>query len=484
MLFNSLHFAIFFPVVAAAYFALPYRVRWAFLLAASYYFYMAWEPGYVLLIWISTLVDYIVALRIGCTPDIRRRRGWLYFSLAVNIGLLFFFKYYNFFADTLQFATASLGFPGGLPHSPFLLPVGISFYTFQKLSYTLEVYWGRQIPERHLGRFALYVAFFPQLVAGPIERPGNLLPQFLEKHDFDYERVTGGLKLMVWGLFQKAVIADRLAQVVDYVYADPSRHGGPALAVATVFFAFQILCDFSGYTDIAIGAAQVLGFRLMANFRRPYFASSTADFWRRWHISLSSWFRDYLYIPLGGNRVTLPRWIINIVLVFLLCGFWHGARWTFVGWGLLHASYLVLGRVLKPLRARLAAVTGLEKTPRLLRSIRLVPTFLLVCFAWILFRAETFGQARVVISNLALGWRQTLDPAFYGGLGVLPRELGLCAALIGLLLGIHALQSRGGLREGLARRPFWFRWVVYSAALWGIFLFGVLRQKEFIYFVF
>jgi len=488
MLFNSLQFLVFFPTVVGLHFALPHRFRWALLLVASYVFYMAWEPGYAVLIATSTLVDYIAGIRMGRTPALQRRRGYLLFSLCTNLGLLFFFKYYNFFGDTLRPLLALAGWEVYLPHSRFLLPVGISFYTFQTLSYTIEVYRGNQAPERHLGRFALYVAFFPQLVAGPIERAQNLLPQLRTGHDFDYARVTDGLKLMLWGLFKKVVVADRLAFAIEHVYGAPEGQPGPVLCLATLFFAFQIYCDFSGYTDIAIGAAQVLGVRLMENFRQPYFAVSIADFWRRWHISLSSWFRDYLYIALGGNRVTVPRWCWNIAVVFLLSGLWHGANWTFVIWGLLHGSFLIVGRFTGGLRGRVAAACGLEKTPRLTQGLQVLMTFGLVCFAWIFFRADSLRDALYVAGHLPTGWGVLFDgasfPSSEGALGMLPRELLLSLLLIAWVIGVDAMQARGPLRPYLARQPLWLRWGVYAAGLWGIFLFGVLRQTEFYYFVF
>ena len=307
MLFNSLQFLAFFPVVVAVYFAMPKRLRWAFLLAASYYFYMCWKPEYVLLIWASTAVDYIAGLQMSKAINKSSRRAWLALSLSTNLGILFSFKYWNFFSENVRDLLGRMDVTAGIPEFDLLLPVGISFYTFQTLSYSVDVYRGRLEPERHLGRFALYVAFFPQLVAGPIERASRLLPQFWQDIDFDYDRMGSGLRQMTWGMFKKVVVADRLAIYVDSVYSDPSAHQGLPVVAATYFFAFQIYCDFSGYSDIAIGAARVLGFDLMENFKRPYFARSVSDFWRRWHISLSTWFRDYVYIPLGGSRTTPSR---------------------------------------------------------------------------------------------------------------------------------------------------------------------------------
>ena len=488
MLFNSIEFVVFFPCVAALYFTLPHRLHWPLLLVASYLFYMAWEPGYVVLLWVSTLLDYAVALALDADRSVRMRRALLAASITGNLGLLFFFKYYNFFADSIRPLLAGLGWDIQLPYANILLPVGISFYTFQTMSYVIDVYRRETKPERHLGRFALYVAFFPQLVAGPIERPNHLLPQFRECHAFDYDRVTSGLSLMLWGFIKKSVIADRLALAVEPVYANPEAHSGPVLALATLFFAYQIYCDFSGYTDIALGSAQVMGVRLMDNFQRPFAAISVAEFWRRWHISLSTWFRDYLYIPLGGNRVRAARWAVNILLVFLICGLWHGANWTFVVWGGLHGSYLVLGRLTTPWRRVLFAPIE-KRTPCLRHAMRVLTTFLLVTFAWIFFRADSLSDALAIVRSLPFGWEQLTK---IGATEVLSRAMGMdvtglsmCAALIISLEAVQALQARlGSLRDLLAAQPVVIRWTAYSAGLWLVFLLGVLRQQEFIYFTF
>jgi D-alanyl-lipoteichoic acid acyltransferase DltB (MBOAT superfamily) len=488
MLFNSTQFAIFFPIVAALYFATPQRFRWCLLLAAGYYFYACWKPGYTVLIIISTLVDYTAGLLMGAAASRARKRAWLVLSLCTNLGLLFFFKYFNFFNEALAGVLDLVGVQSPLPASRFLLPVGLSFYTFQSLTYTIGVYRGTVKPERHLGIFACYVCFFPQLVAGPIERAQNLLPQFFERHPFDYERVTHGLKLMAWGLFQKMVIADRLAVLVDQVYGDLPRYQGVGLAIATVLFAFQIYCDFSGYTDIAIGAAEVLGFRLMANFQRPYFASSIPEFWHRWHISLSTWFRDYVYIPLGGNRVGRLRWDFNIMVVFLLSGLWHGANWTFLIWGALHGLYMLCSRRLEPLRARLAAATRLDCAPRLRHALQVAFTFTLVCFAWIFFRARSLQEAVYVVRNLFQGWSILFDlPRLYDtvfSLGLSQTEFFFAVAMIGVMLAGHGIAAHGGVDAFLARKPIWVRWTLYSLLVWCIFLFGIYRHKEFIYFTF
>ncbi|HOD52534.1 MAG TPA: MBOAT family O-acyltransferase, partial [Candidatus Hydrogenedentes bacterium] len=346
MLFNSLQFVVFFPIVVMVYFALPFRFRWAFLLAASYYFYGCWRANYLVLLFASTILDYVAGLGIGSTNNPRVRTLFLLMSLIGNFGMLFTFKYFNFFTSNFEFLFDFYRIPK--PALQVLLPVGISFYTFQTLSYTIDVYRGEQKPERHFGYFALYVTFFPQLVAGPIERSTRLLPQFFVKHDFDYERLRSGLLIMMVGFFKKLVIADRLSIYVDEVYNNPGKYHGLPVIAATYFFAFQIFCDFAGYSDIAIGSARIMGFELMQNFRRPYFATSISDFWRRWHISLSTWMRDYLYVALGGNRVSKLKWYRNLILTFVLSGLWHGAAWTFVIWGFFHGACLVTSILTMP----------------------------------------------------------------------------------------------------------------------------------------
>ncbi len=342
MLFNSLQFLIFFPIVVSIFFLLPQKRRWILLLIASYYFYMCWKVEYIVLIIASTLIDYFVAKKMADLKEKVKRKKWLLISLLSNLGILFGFKYFNFVNANVQALFDNFNIFYGVPAFDVLLPVGISFYTFQTLSYTIDVYNGKTPVQNHLGIFAVYVSFFPQLVAGPIERSRHLLPQFYVEHKFSYDRIKYGLQQMLWGFFKKVVIADRLAIVVDGVYNNLDDYSGISLLIATIFFAFQIYCDFSGYSDIAIGSARVMGFELIDNFKRPYFSKSISEFWRRWHISLSTWFRDYLYIPLGGNRVVKWRWYYNLFITFLVSGFWHGANWTFLVWGGLHGAYLII----------------------------------------------------------------------------------------------------------------------------------------------
>ena len=333
MLFNSIHFIFFFPIVVICYFLINPKYRWSLLLAASYYFYMSWNIKYLILILTSTIITYFSGIFIANTEMPSKRKIILALSLISNLSILFFFKYFNFTIDSINGILNTFNSGIGLPNMKFLLPVGISFYTFQALSYSIDVYRDKIKPEKHFGIYALYVSFFPQLVAGPIERSGNLIPQLKKKHTFEYNRVTDGLKLMLWGYVKKVVVADRLAIVVNNVYNNVHSYEGASLVLATVFFGIQIYCDFSGYSDIAIGAAHTMGYDLTDNFKRPYYSKTISEFWRRWHISLSTWFKDYLYIPLGGSRVSILRYYFNIFITFLISGLWHGANWKFAIWG-------------------------------------------------------------------------------------------------------------------------------------------------------
>lgn len=392
MLFNSGHFLVFFPLVVVLYYLLSHRWRWLLLLVASYYFYMSWNPAYITLIVFSTVVDYWAGWQMGKAEKKKARKPWLWLSLASNLGLLGFFKYYNFFLENVNHVSGA-----DLQYVKFLLPVGISFYTFQTLSYSIDIYRGEIKPEKHFGRFALFVSFFPQLVAGPIERAKNLLPQIRRKVEFNVFNFTDGGKRIIWGLFKKVVIADNVAILVDHVYASPEAFGSTSLLIASYLFAFQIYCDFSGYSDIAIGAAKMMGFDLMENFRTPYFSRSIREFWSRWHISLSTWFRDYVYIPLGGSKIGRVRWQLNLFLVFAVSGLWHGAAWTFVAWGMLHGGYLMLENLFnrKPWFVAYMNSKGIAKW------VGIVFVFHLVVLGWIFFRAENMDDAWAVIHGIS-----------------------------------------------------------------------------------
>jgi alginate O-acetyltransferase complex protein AlgI len=392
MSLHSSNFLVFFFFVFLLYFYLSPRVRWLLLLFSSYVFYMfSGRPEFSILIFLLTALNFYLGISMGKCRVKAKRKTLLVLSIVITAGTLFVFKYISFFADSLRV----LKLP--LPHIKFILPLGLSFYTFKIMSYMIDVYRGQKPPETHWGYFALYVAFFPQLLAGPIDRATRLLPQFYDRVAFDAPRVINGLRLVLWGLFQKMVIADNLAALVNPVFDNPSAYDGAVHAIVTVFFAFQIYCNFSGYSDIAIGAALSLGFVSMQNFDRPYFAQSIPEFWRRWHISLSAWFRDYLYIPLGGNRTSPWRWHINLLIVFIVSGLWHGASWTFVIWGTLHGVYYILSIATEGLRNKFVHTIGLPKLPGIHKVIRTILTFLLVSFAWIFFRAETTGQAIYMI---------------------------------------------------------------------------------------
>lgn len=490
MLFNSFHFFLFFPFVTTLYYLLPHRYRWTMLLTASCYFYMTLIPAYIFILLVLILIDYQCGLWIENAPP-HRKKLYLVLSIASTCLALFIFKYFNFFNHMASHLSKMLHIPYAVPTLQLLLPLGLSFHTFQSLSYVIEVYRGHQKAERHLGIYSLYVMFYPQLVAGPIERPGNLLHQFRELHIFDSVQVTHGLQLMLWGLFKKVVVADRLAVIVDTIYNQPVHFSGPALTLATLFFAFQIYYDFSGYSDIALGAAQVMGFKLTKNFNRPYAAGSITDFWRRWHISLSTWFRDYLYIPLGGNRVGLPRWTANIFITFLISGLWHGANWTFAVWGALHGTYLIAERWLKSWRIFLSNMTRLNRLPRLQKSLSILATFLLTCFAWIFFRAASLHYALSIVRHLGANWGTLLSTegrtAFFETVQISPSYLFVLAGLILLVEFIQMKDASMDFRIRLTKIPVLLRWSLYYLAFFSILftmLSGVYGGHRFIYFQF
>ena len=494
MLFNSLQFLIFFPVVTGLYFLLPHKYRWAMLLAASCLFYMAFIPVYILILALTIIIDYIAAIYIERSVGKNRKR-LLVVSIISTCLVLFVFKYFNFFNNTFGWLTHLVGMEYPVQMVRIILPIGLSFHTFQSLAYVIEVYRGNQKPEKHFGVYALYVMFYPQLVAGPIERPQNLLHQFWEKHEFDYYRVVMGLQLMGWGFFKKVVIADRLAPMVGQVYNSPSDHNGIQALVATVFFAFQIYCDFSGYSDIAIGSAQVMGFKLMKNFNRPYYAKSIAEFWKRWHISLSTWFRDYLYISLGGNRVTIPRWYFNLFITFLISGLWHGANWTFVIWGALHGYYLVFSIITQSSRQKIKNALGISKVKWLEKIIQVFCVFILADFAWIFFRANTVGDAMVIIDRIGHdGWRfiQALLSGDMAYVTTIIKTLGFDKDEVMIVLGaiaameaVHLWQRPGSVREALYKKATWLRWSLYYAMVLAILFLGAYGSEvQFIYFQF
>ena len=510
MLFNSLQFLLFFIVVTLSYFGLKWKARWVLLLVASCYFYMVLKPEYIVILFGTIVIDYIAGIWIEKSSG-STRKWLLILSLISNLGILAFFKYLGFITENVAGLFDQIGMPDVAGHvfntgnklfikvlhlfgesgvSSFkdnksILPVGLSFHTFQAMSYTIEVYRGNQKAERHFGIYALYVMFYPQLVAGPIERPQNVLWQFHSYFKYDFENVKAGLMQMAFGLFKKLVIADRLAMLVSYTYDNPAQHNGLTLLAATFFFTFQIYCDFSGYSDIAIGAARVMGFTLMENFRTPYIAQSVSEFWRRWHISLSTWFRDYLYIPLGGNRKGEVRQYTNMMIVFLASGLWHGPNWTYVIWGGLNGLYQILAVLRDKLLVRLGwrtveprPITSFAHNPQKPKSPLLVAgnmafTFVLIMLTWVFFRARTVGDAFLILRRIA-----TLSPTDHLDSPLNATEMGFSLFLIVFLL----------LKE-----QFYLLIPTQNTARFGLlfvlitlltYFFGVFSSNQFIYFQF
>lgn len=472
MVFNSLIFVTFFIVITILYFTIPHKYRWGLLLAGSCYFYMYFLPIYILILGFTIAIDYFAGIYIDKSEG-NKRKIWLTLSLIANISVLAFFKYYNFLNQSITEFLGLFDYYNHIPFLKILLPVGLSFHTFQAMSYTIEVYRGHQKPERHFGIYSLYVMFYPQLVAGPIERPQNLLHQFHEKKNFDYERVVSGLKLMLWGFIKKLVVADRLAIYVDAVYGNYEFHSGMTMIIATVFFMIQIYCDFSGYSDIAIGAARVMGFNLMTNFIRPFFSKSIREVWQRWHISLTTWFRDYLYFPLGGSRRGKLILFRNIIIVFAISGLWHGANWTFVMWGLLNGVLLVGEQVLNPVLKKIHVLLGPFKN---LTRI----TFTLCSFIGIavFFRAPNITQAFSMLKDMV-----TLK----GGnvfKGEPPSSFGYYVFAIFLLLGVEFVQEYFPNLKLIDHSNVVFRYVGYAILLTILLSVGVFNGGQFIYFQF
>jgi D-alanyl-lipoteichoic acid acyltransferase DltB (MBOAT superfamily) len=449
MVFTSFHYLVFFPMVAVTFFAIPKRYKNLLLLTASYYFYMSWVPQYAILIAFSTISTYYAGYLIEKSRNARFRRVALGVNIFINLAILFVFKYYDFFVQTIGDLAQTIGVTVAFPVSTLLLPVGISFYTFQSLGYSIDVYRRDLQHEESFVNYALFVSFFPQLVAGPIERAMNILPQFHRFAKFEYDRVVSGMRVILVGIFKKIAVADLVAPYVDIVYGDVSRFGGITFIVATILFSIQIYCDFSAYSDIAAGSARVLGYELMGNFNSPYFATSIGDFWSRWHISLSTWFRDYFYIPLGGNRRGWFRRHVNLFLTFVVSGLWHGANLTFIVWGALHGLYRIVELLLGKLRIDVFSLK--EKRPVWLVLTRLALVNLLVLFAWIFFRAENVGDSIEVVRKVFTDF----DPKRFG---IESRDI------VDKFLGVS---------EGTVRR---FTFILYALLPLILFVFEALRN--------
>jgi alginate O-acetyltransferase complex protein AlgI len=479
MLFNSIEFAVFFSVVCFLYFNLGGRWQTPLLLLSSCVFYMAFIPAYILILGLTIVIDYTAGLYLE-RVDGKSRTVLLVGSIVATCLVLFVFKYFAFFTGSFVEIAGFVGWQFPNPTLNIILPIGLSFHTFQSLSYVVEVYRGHQPAERNFITYATYVMFFPQLVAGPIERPQNLLHQFADSHRFDYERVVSGLKRMGWGFFKKLVVADRLALYVNDVYADPHSFNGLQLTLATIFFAYQIYCDFSGYSDIAIGSARVLGFKLMENFDRPYQSTSVTEFWRRWHISLSTWFRDYVYFPLGGSKVGPIRRARNILVTFGISGLWHGANWTYVIWGLLNGVYLIFGLLTKSRRSRAYEALGLGEQSFVRKTCMWSCTFLLTCVAWVIFRARSLDDAWYILRHWTKGWQFDIitTPNF-----TTKYFVPAIASLIVLVL-VEAVSPKMSIGAKISSLPLLIRWPAYAGFFFLVVLFGVYRSNQFIYFQF
>lgn len=478
MLFNSIEFALFLPIVFLLYwfvFRKSIQIQNTFLVAASFFFYGWWDWRFLFLLVFSAGIDFIAAQLIAKMDDPHRKKGLLLLSIVTNLSILGFFKYFNFFVD--NFVSAFRLF--GQELHPFtlhiILPVGVSFYTFQALSYTIDVYRGKLAPTKDLGAYMAFISFFPQLVAGPVERATNLLPQFLGKREFNYQKAVDGLRQVLWGLFKKIVVADNCAKYVDMIFNGHADYNGSTLLLGAFFFAFQIYGDFSGYSDIAIGTARLFGFNLMQNFAFPYFARDIAEFWRRWHISLTTWFRDYVYIPLGGSKGGTGMKIRNVFVIFIISGFWHGANWTFIVWGALNAIYFLPLLLANKNRIHLENVASGRVVPPVKDIIKIVFTFLLTVFAWIFFRSRTLDQAGAMVGKI-------FSIELYKKPELLP---GLIFLNIGFFLLIEWLQreKKHGLEMWGSTWPTSIRWSFYLVLiLWMVWLGGA--QQEFIYFDF
>lgn len=489
MLFNSIDFAIFFPLVFILYWCVSKNLtlRNILILVASYLFYSWWDWRFLSLIVVSSLVDFIVGQSLERTKDKNKRKGLLMVSLIVNLGFLFYFKYTNFFIETFVDAFTLFGKELEISTLHIILPVGISFYTFQTLSYTIDIYRGSIKPTKNGLAFFSFVAFFPQLVAGPIERASHLLPQFFKTYKFNYNQVKSGLLLIAFGLFKKMVIADRAAVVVNQVYNNPTEYSGVETLLATVLFAFQIYCDFSGYSDIAIGTTRTLGFDLTKNFNSPYFSKSITEFWHRWHISLSTWFRDYVYIPLGGSRNGKYKTYANLFIVFVVSGLWHGAAITFLIWGAIHGLIIVLEKATAGFRAPICEKLGINQKKISGKIIYIITTFIIVCFAWIFFRANSFNDAVLLIGGILKNNYIILFTEDLYKIGLERNELIILGLSIVSLLVFEIMNKKQKISKVLQEQPIVFRWSVYLVIGFVILIFGVYGNNdtsEFIYFQF
>lgn len=479
MLFNSLEFAAFLPIVFFLYWWLPHKYRWTLMLAASYYFYMSWNAKYVVLILFTTGISYGAGLLLEKQTSKKNKQVIVAVTAILCLGMLFFFKYFEFISESVSEVLEIFAIQMSPMTLKLLLPVGISFYTFQTVSYVIDVYRGEIPAEKHFGYYAVFISFFPQLVAGPIERTSNLLPQIKAEHEFDYSQATYGLKLMAWGLFKKIIIADTLSGYVSTVYDAPQRFSGFALVLATVFFSLQIYCDFSGYSDIAIGTAKLFGVNLTTNFKSPYFSQSIKEFWSRWHISLSTWFRDYIYIPLGGNRVGKVKHIVNLMITFGASGLWHGANWTFVVWGEIHGVAQAI--------ENLTISKSKQKSTGIVWWIRVLLVFMYVSLAWVFFVSNSIEDAVYVITHCFDGITYPIAYFAQGFSGIGLEKMEVFSLIPSFL--VLVLYDYFSLKEDvitvISSKKTTLRWGTYCLfVLWIIMNIPVTHSAEFIYFQF
>jgi alginate O-acetyltransferase complex protein AlgI len=483
MLFNSVDYLLFLPCVFLLYWFVTHRnlrVQNVLLLLASYVFYGWWDWRFLSLIAISTLVDYVVGLRIDQASSNVQRKRWLYLSISVNIGFLAIFKYFNFFIESWIDLWSNVGYTISPITIQLILPVGISFYTFQTLSYSIDIYYGKLKPTHDILAFAAFVSFFPQLVAGPIERAKNLLPQFTRPRSFNYQLAMDGVRQILWGLFKKIVIADSCAEWANLIFNNSDNYSGSVLIIGAIFFAFQIYGDFSGYSDIAIGTSRLFGFSLMRNFAFPYFSRDVAEFWRRWHISLSTWFRDYLYIPLGGSRGSSSKKIRNIFIIFIVSGLWHGANWTFIVWGALNAVYILPLILKNKNRDNLVIVAQGKIIPSIIDVLKMGMTFCLTTIAWIFFRASDLSHAFMILSKIFSESLFTLPLNVFGIDGVIDAIFVIILLIVEWIQREkqHALQINSSSKSGS------IMWIAYLVIVGVIILNSYGEANEFIYFQF
>ena len=496
MLFNSINFLLFFPIVTLLYFIIPHRVRYIWLLIASYYFYMAWNPVYALLMLTSTFITYLSGILIDRANNLgggnaeKLKKLWVILSLVLNLSILFFFKYFYFAVDNINILLSALHIQLIQPKFDIILPLGISFYTMQIVAYIVDVYKGVVPAERNFLKYALFISFFPKLLAGPIERTTTLLPQLQEEHKFSYDNLKFGLQLMLYGYFLKLVIGDRAAILVNFVFENYEAYMGLEIFIAVTIYSIQIYADFFGYTCIALGVAQTMGFKLIQNFNHPFFAVSVGDYWRRWHRSLSMWLRDYIYFPLGGSRCSKLKKYRNILITFFVSGSWHGANWTFIVWGMIHGVSIVLADIFKPFFQKIYSIFNINTQCFSYRLFQIIMAFLIINYSRLFFRAPDIETALIMTKQMFSLWNPWIffDNSLYD-MGLDRKDFWVLCFSIIILWVVSFMQEKGiKIRESLAQQNLVFRWLIYLLTIFGILTFGIYGPEynagQFIYFRF